>query len=76
MPEVKLVELPAEASSERAAKDRGDQFGLGLYAKDGSSKVGRSLAYEETGPPPITPPAEVGTAVAEIRDRMTGERDV
>jgi recombination DNA repair RAD52 pathway protein len=59
----------------RAAKDLGDQFGLGLYSKDGGSKVGKSLAYADDSTPPVTDPSEVRERVAELRDAQLGERD-
>ena len=64
-------------SLKRAAKDWGNQFGLSLY-DNGSTKsvVGKSLAYDEPGALPLpADPAVIREQVAEVRDRMTGDRD-
>lgn len=60
----------------RAAKDLGNQFGLSLYDKGSvKSVVGKSLAYDEPSQfPPAQDPEKVREQVAEVRDRMLGER--
>jgi recombination DNA repair RAD52 pathway protein len=61
----------------RAAKDLGNQFGLSLYASGSTqSVVGTSLAYpEEPTLPAAQTPEVVREQVAELRDKMLGERD-
>jgi recombination DNA repair RAD52 pathway protein len=67
----------ASDSLKRAAIHLGNQFGLSLY-DGGSTKsvVGKSLAYPEasTAVPPISA-EDVREQVAEVRDRMLGEKD-
>jgi recombination DNA repair RAD52 pathway protein len=61
----------------RAAKKLGNQFGLSLY-DNGSieSVVGRSLADATTeAPDPTHNPEQHRRNVAEVRDRMLGERE-
>lgn len=74
------IKAAVSGALKRAAKDLGNQFGLSLYRKMpangvATSVVGKSLAYPEDKPVPVTPPEQVRERVAGLRDELLGERD-